>query len=498
MKPKCTACGRKAQTVCPTTGERLCSRCCAKRRGTDVQCGPDCSRYPLGPENYDAFLSLERKLAPKIASRIHDRVSPDEFAATSRELLRTRGGSDEAEAVVAGIATFHFLLSWQDRDGVRIVDRWAESDFDGLNHDERHLMGFMAKAQAVVVEVQNVLDGKRTECADCFSGEKFCLFDYSLAKQMRRFARMFGFVYHLPYYSKLLAPVPIPHLSGSDYVEALRKEYASYQSDHPGGTMNGYLTANYLSALDMISATAKERTRRVLESMDARECISLFRIQCDPEEILDTLGEKPEFEYLPEGNRDRDDEGDCYDWLARGESGEFETRDGASRTFDMRRGDDMVMCLGSVGVAGDTLRLKAFSRERHEFCKEMLDRFFGPKLKMFRERVTDLAKQVLARDEEDHPREPVERPDGPGVPLNVQRTMVESLYREHYEKFLDDGIPALGGMTPRAAAADPHARPKLVELMKSHIVGIDEQMRELESSFNLDWVLEELGLKELL
>jgi len=37
---------------------------------------------------------------------------------------------------------------------------------------------------------------------------------------------------------------------------------------------------------------------------------------------------------------------------------------------------------------------------------------------------------------------------------------------EHDRKWVDNSIPALDGMTPRQAAADPTMRPRLVELLK--------------------------------
>jgi hypothetical protein len=44
--------------------------------------------------------------------------------------------------------------------------------------------------------------------------------------------------------------------------------------------------------------------------------------------------------------------------------------------------------------------------------------------------------------------------------------LVERAVENHYGRWLDDEIPALGGATPRAAAADPALRPRLVELLK--------------------------------
>lgn len=64
-------------------------------------------------------------------------------------------------------------------------------------------------------------------------------------------------------------------------------------------------------------------------------------------------------------------------------------------------------------------------------------------------------------------------------------------------KFLDEKIPALGGMTPRQAAKEPSMKPQLIELMKLHLKGIEKQNRDKNLGLDIDWVLDELGLSEL-
>jgi hypothetical protein len=74
---------------------------------------------------------------------------------------------------------------------------------------------------------------------------------------------------------------------------------------------------------------------------------------------------------------------------------------------------------------------------------------------------------------------------------------MEEFFRQHYTKFLDDAIPALKGLSPRQAATDLLMRPRLVELMKEHIHGIEAQSKNQGIRISLDWVLEELSLMEL-
>ena len=84
------------------------------------------------------------------------------------------------------------------------------------------------------------------------------------------------------------------------------------------------------------------------------------------------------------------------------------------------------------------------------------------------------------------------------IPPEVRIAVMTKFYEERYARFLDEEIPALGGMTPREASARPEARPMLIELMKEHIHGIDRMNREESTDISLNSLLEELGLDELI
>jgi len=80
---------------------------------------------------------------------------------------------------------------------------------------------------------------------------------------------------------------------------------------------------------------------------------------------------------------------------------------------------------------------------------------------------------------------------------NLSRKMMKDFYKKHYEKFIDEQIPALDNLTPRQAAKDPKMRPKLIGLMKQHLKSIDIQNKEKGLGLDISWMLDELGLVEL-
>ena len=70
-------------------------------------------------------------------------------------------------------------------------------------------------------------------------------------------------------------------------------------------------------------------------------------------------------------------------------------------------------------------------------------------------------------------------------------------HHDYYERFLDAPLKALNEMSPRAASRDAAIRPKLIEVIKNQLHGLDVQNREQSRNLSLDWILDELGLPEL-
>ena len=68
-------------------------------------------------------------------------------------------------------------------------------------------------------------------------------------------------------------------------------------------------------------------------------------------------------------------------------------------------------------------------------------------------------------------------------------------YEDHYRKWLDEPVPALGNRTPRHAARLKTVRPKLIALLKDFESHSERQRRAGEIAYDFSWMWEELGLK---
>jgi hypothetical protein len=76
----------------------------------------------------------------------------------------------------------------------------------------------------------------------------------------------------------------------------------------------------------------------------------------------------------------------------------------------------------------------------------------------------------------------------------VEAELLAEFYEQHYGKWLDEPLPALGGRTPRQAAASKSGRPKVVALLKHMENSTERQRREGLGGYDFSWMWEDLGL----
>jgi len=86
------------------------------------------------------------------------------------------------------------------------------------------------------------------------------------------------------------------------------------------------------------------------------------------------------------------------------------------------------------------------------------------------------------------------KPKEPEIPIEEQRKILGEYYENHYRKWLDEPVPALGHRTPRHAARLKTVRPKLIALLKDFESRSERQRRAGEIAYDFGWMWAELGL----
>ncbi len=143
--------------------------------------------------------------------------------------------------------------------------------------------------------------------------------------------------------------------------------------------------------------------------------------------------------------------------------------------------------LGTFVVETGRVVLETTSQRRAERGREFLESLAGEAVRFKVISYEDVG-QALKR-----PAKPPRR-EGAEVPPEVQAEALGRFYEEHYRKWLDEPVPALGNRTPRHAAKLKTMRPKLIALLKDFESHSERQRRSGEIAYDFGWMWEQLGL----
>lgn len=123
------------------------------------------------------------------------------------------------------------------------------------------------------------------------------------------------------------------------------------------------------------------------------------------------------------------------------------------------RGGEAGLVRGVVHVEGDELRLETVSAERLRGLMAIVAQAV-PDAALVEEHRETLAEALARRAEADEEPEAAEEP-----PPELRRFLAEHMER-YAERWVDEPIPALGGLTPRQARDDPTRREDLMALLR--------------------------------
>jgi hypothetical protein len=139
------------------------------------------------------------------------------------------------------------------------------------------------------------------------------------------------------------------------------------------------------------------------------------------------------------------------------------------------------------------LEIQTNSRERGEAVKALVERLAGASV---RYRVTehqDLEQAALSLERGEGHR-PAPLPEELREPA---REAVVEMMEQHYEKWLDEPVPALDGSTPRAAAGVEALRPRVAGLIEGLEQLYERALADGAAAFDPTWMWEELALEDL-
>jgi len=457
-------------------------------------------------QGYDLWLKIDGALARKMLGYLAIYYSRDKFEEVVKQMRFNSEAVIEDTGTAEGAAVYYLFFVKRDADGRTLAQKWREEGWNGLNNDECIMMESRFSCRATVIEIEKVLNHQSMECIDLLDPERgnFILIDRATAARSVRFTRMMTWLAHYPHFSRIANNgVELSDLVFTEFMDSLRDAFRKENRKHKELSIKDYLSQNFGVFGSLIYDLSREKSIAALKRMDLHQCRAIYKIKGNYAEIKAVLDKYPDFEQRERHPDEQDVPGVYYySWLRRGQSKALEKNMPAHFRHGQEK-DEGVGTVGNIRLFPDKLIVEAFTKQKHSFAKRMVRKFFGENLLLQNEVVVDLAKQQAGKmddDYESYAQEIIsnkEKSDPKEIPPEVERELMQKFYKRHYAIFLDDKIPALDEMTPRAAAADPQMRPKLIELMKQHLKGIEQQNKDRGLDLNINWVLDELVLPEL-
>jgi len=372
--------------------------------------------------------------------------------------------AEESAQLSLAWSVFHHRV-----EGAPVVDRYLEEKGRRLSTEERTWLAAQKAAWLSVWEVLSVEPGKAVVLRDLITGEERRVAEVGGSRTLvARDAVLARVVDHEG--SSLLCgvhPRPLPPISAA---EVLRRMRSSLRRRGP-------LDPDRLRD-DAVGRILIRIWEEAVASLDARPRLPKALQNTDGDPLLLTTDH---FEVMPGAasavaaglsaiaDVDPPDPGD--------ESGAYVFKRPGNRVHDWEN-----TIVGSARISEKTLRLETNSQNRADALRRMVESACGP---MIRHRLREHADPLSEKAPRGLP------VAAPSIPPDEAARIVHEFKRRHYQNWLDESIPALGGKTPREAVRTARGRTAVDVLLKD----IENREQRVEDSpFDFSWLRRELGL----
>ena len=478
--------------LCPALGREISRSECGENRHSRWACPVACPHSPFALENYTALLSTEDALDRRTLSWMFEEA---------RDRAGLEHGLQSALRAESGHGA-HAFTTWnlffrRDERGLTCAQRWAQAKFTDLNNDERVFVQAKMQMRVVLFEVHRVLDEQRVEGVDLLAPEAtpMIFVDRSLAARTPRFATLLAWAYPLPHFWRLSGTaIFMGDVEDFEAVEVVMETVRHLGGPTEVAALRLWLAEHFVRVDQALMATAKERHRLMLASVDAQLGLAPYALQAPFAECRAALDAEPEIERDVPTDKERGEGfAEARDWFD----------DQAPATAGRK-------LLGRVLLGQAFWRLEATGAARLVALRERFEKRLGKRMRFDRERRDNvgsrLAMGMPTPDQALVPPRLLQRPmqvefstSRVSVPMpHGSKADIEAHFMHEYLRdYADQSVPALGGKTPRQAAGDPSLRKKLLHLIKPLVRRIDEANLRTGRTDDLNGLLRELGLVEI-
>jgi len=373
-----------------------------------------------------------------------------------------RRAMDLPESV--GAFSTWFALDFRLVHGATVLELLLRGPAGALGRGEREYLERMRDTHVRPYQVTDVKPDEGLRLIDLWTGEQVWVQERLGTRQLVRWDLMAVRLMRGATDDLVIDGLPYlyPVASKETLLRALRRAHRDVTR-----------TAPFRSLTEFFRMMTPFLHHRWLETVVLRPLPKLVTAEGDPlvfaRAIFDVRDRQALLTAL-EGNPaiDREDDGN-YGW--------FEDTPG------FRRG------LGRFAFEKSRLVLETQSKERVERGRAFLESLAGEAVGFRLVEYEDPGRAM-----ERVARSPGREAEADRVPPEVEAEVVGQFYAQHYGRWLDEPIPALGNRTPRHAARLKTIRPKLVALLQEFENMSARQRLAGSPAYDFGWMWEELGL----
>ncbi len=351
--------------------------------------------------------------------------------------------------------------------GRTLVDEYLRRRAGRLDAAEREVLEAFRQARFGLWEVQRVEKDKGIELKDLFVGDRVFVHDVSSSRSMVRWDCVLSRIYQFEgrwYFGGNSFGVPralLPRIMEQMESESREADQTAASfvraNSHRWHRLIAELSEQQFADLRLVNAEGDE-----LEFSSAA-----YRVENEAALIaaLESAAAFEAGENDPPGVR-------SFAWLE-------EAAEGPRRSY------------GNIEIRGGKLRLECNSRARLATGRKLVEKHGGSWIRHLGDSFE--SQDALKRKaREGKPRPKTNR--GSALPPEVEREVLLKFKAEHYERWIDQPLPALEGRTPRQASRSPAGRRALEDLLRTMENNEERAGREGGAAFDFSVVRKRLGM----
>lgn len=392
----------------------------------------------------------------------------------------------------------HLIHNTEKPGDVSVLEQFAQKYASLLDESENHMLKAFLTHRFGLWEVQDFSPGEWMIVKDVFSDLTVRSIGAETSKNAHPYGLILGRLDSTQGNGGFTGPaLMVPRLKKNKVLAKIKEMAAGsgYQS------VSDFVHQYPLKVKELVIRTLSAQKPPLILDWDGypiKNCEGFYRVK-NRDALIKMLSERNDIKISFE---DTDDDEIHFALLQKGDSknkpepqpdpvvdDELGVLRSGAQFSDPSTGE-MYRTIADLEIQKDQLKIFAISEARFDYCRWILEENFKDKIVFLSESRKDFEFDGKLSSAS-KPERKVHADENDFIPPHHRKKIEEEFMKEHYKRWADDSIPALGGLSPREALKTPAGREKLRDLLKDYI-SFDPQGFQYRS---LKYLFIELGIK---